>query len=71
MKPLPETPWITRATRPVYSNKWIALREDVVEMPNGRSTIYGVLTCGECVYRSVAALPQLACCPLRPLTLSS
>jgi ADP-ribose pyrophosphatase len=25
------------------------VREDLVEMPDGRSTIYGVVTCGQCV----------------------
>jgi ADP-ribose pyrophosphatase len=44
-----EIPWTTLSTRPIYRNKWVALREDVVALPNGRSTIYGVLTCGSCV----------------------
>ncbi|MGE3537438.1 MAG: NUDIX domain-containing protein [Candidatus Tectimicrobiota bacterium] len=49
MRSLADTPWIRRATRPIYRNKWIALREDEVEMPDGRRTIYGVLSCGACV----------------------
>jgi ADP-ribose pyrophosphatase len=49
MKNLSETPWKTLSTRAVYHNQWIALREDVVELPNGRHTIYGVVTCGQCV----------------------
>jgi ADP-ribose pyrophosphatase len=44
-----ETPWKTLSTRSIYSNKWISLREDLVELPDNRTTIYGVVTCGECV----------------------
>ena len=44
-----ETPWKTLSTTPIYSNRWISLREDLVELPNGRTTIYGVVTCGQCV----------------------
>lgn len=43
------TPWKTTATRPVYENRWIKVREDVAELPDGRSTIYGVVQCAECV----------------------
>ena len=49
MKNLSETPWKTLSTKPVYRNKWIAVREDLVEMPDGRNTIYGVVTCSQCV----------------------
>lgn len=49
MKNFVETPWKTLSTQPIYRNKWITLREDIVELPNGRSTIYGVVTCGQCV----------------------
>jgi ADP-ribose pyrophosphatase len=42
-------PWGRRSTRQIYQNKWIALREDIVELPDGRTTIYGVVTCSECV----------------------
>lgn len=44
-----EVPWERRSTRQVYQNKWISLREDIVELPDGRTTIYGVVTCSECV----------------------
>ena len=44
-----ETPWRTVSSRPVYANKWISVREDVVALPDGRTTIYGVVTCGHCV----------------------
>jgi ADP-ribose pyrophosphatase len=49
MKQLSATPWKTLSTKPIYNNKWISLREDLVELPNGRTTIYGVVTCGHCV----------------------
>jgi ADP-ribose pyrophosphatase len=49
MKRLSETPWKTVSTRPLYQNPWLSLREDLVELPNGRTTIYGVVSCGECV----------------------
>lgn len=42
-------PWRTLSSKPVYRNPWIAVREDVAEMPDGRSTIYGVVECPECV----------------------
>ena len=43
------TPWRTTSTRPVYENRWISVREDMVELPDGRSTLYGVVECSECV----------------------
>lgn len=49
MTKLSETPWKTLATTPIYANRWLSLREDLVEMPDGRTTIYGVVACGECV----------------------
>jgi ADP-ribose pyrophosphatase len=42
-------PWKTRSSRPIYKNPWIDVREDVAEMPDGRTTIYGVITLGACV----------------------
>jgi ADP-ribose pyrophosphatase len=42
-------PWKTRSSRPIYHNPWIDVREDVAEMPDGRTTIYGVIALGECV----------------------
>ena len=42
-------PWKTLSSREVYQNPWTRLREDVAEMPNGRTTIYGVIECGQCV----------------------
>ncbi len=49
MKKPSEIPWKTLSTKPIYSNKWLSLREDVAELPDGRTTIYGVVTCGQCV----------------------
>jgi len=49
MKSLAEIPWKTMSTTPIYENRWLSLREDLVELPNGRTTIYGVVRCGECV----------------------
>jgi ADP-ribose pyrophosphatase len=46
MKP---KPWKTLSSRPIYENPWMRLREDVAEMPDGRTTIYGVVTFGDCV----------------------
>ena len=43
------TPWITESTRAVYANPWIRVREDLARLPDGRTTIYGVVECGEAV----------------------
>jgi ADP-ribose pyrophosphatase len=42
-------PWRTRSSRTIYQNPWLRLREDVVELPNGRTTVYGVVSTGLCV----------------------
>ena len=47
--PLSREPWRTRSTRPIYENDWITVREDIALMPDGRTTIYGVVDAGECV----------------------
>ena len=44
-----EKPWKTLSTTPIYRNRWLSLREDSVELPNGGTTIYGVVSCGDCV----------------------
>ena len=46
---MPPKPWKTLTSRPVYKNPWASVREDLAEMPNGKTTIYGVVECGECV----------------------
>ncbi len=43
------TPWQQITSRRIYANKWMALREDQVRLPDGRETIYGVVDCGNCV----------------------
>lgn len=40
---LARTPWRTLSSRPVYANPWMRLREDQAEMPDGRTTVYGVI----------------------------
>ena len=41
--------WKTNSTRDIYQNNWMSLREDIAELPNGHTTIYGVCTFGQCV----------------------
>src|SRR5205823_8239792 len=41
--------WRTLTSRPVYANPWIRVREDVAELPDGRTTLYGVVECAPCV----------------------
>ena len=41
--PDPSNPWKTLATRAIYDNPWIALREDQVIRPDGQPGIYGVV----------------------------
>ena len=42
-------PWKTLSSQAIYENPWMSLREDIAEMPNGRTTLYGVVTFGDCV----------------------
>ncbi len=42
-------PWQQLSSRQIYQNKWMAVREDRVRLPDGRETIYGVVDCGDCV----------------------
>jgi ADP-ribose pyrophosphatase len=42
-------PWRRLQRRRVYENPWIAVDEDLVELPTGATTMYGVVRCGECV----------------------
>ena len=46
---MPPLAWKTLSTREVYKNKWMRLREDLAQMPDGKTTIYGVVECAECV----------------------
>jgi ADP-ribose pyrophosphatase len=47
--------WRTLTTRHIYTNPWIRVREDIAELPNGRTTIYGVVE----VPPAVGVLPFL------------
>jgi ADP-ribose diphosphatase len=42
---LARTPWTTHTSRMVYENPWMRLREDIAQLPDGRTTIYGVVQC--------------------------
>ncbi len=42
-------PWRTLSSREVYRNPWLRLREDIAELPDGRTTLYGVCEFGDCV----------------------
>jgi ADP-ribose pyrophosphatase len=46
---MPPKTWTTVSSREIYQNKWMRLREDVAQMPDGRTTIYGVCSFGRCV----------------------
>jgi ADP-ribose diphosphatase len=46
---MPPQPWKTLSTRVVYQNPWTSVHEDIAEMPNGRTTVYGVVEAGQCV----------------------
>ncbi len=43
------TPWRRLHRRRVYENPWIAVDEDIVELPSGAQGLYGVVHCGSCV----------------------
>ena len=44
MKSSENNPWKTNATREIYENAWIAVREDDVTRPDGAPGIYGVVS---------------------------
>jgi len=46
---LARIPWRTLSSRRVYENPWIRVREDLAELPDGRTTPYGVVECQPCV----------------------
>ena len=41
--------WRRLSTRPIYANPWLRVREDQVELPDGRTTPYGVVECAGAV----------------------
>jgi ADP-ribose diphosphatase len=50
---LARVPWRRITTREAYRNPWIRVREDIVELPDGRTTLYGVVECA----RALGVLP--------------
>jgi len=42
--PLRRGPWTTLASKIVYQNPWMIVREDAVTRPDGKPGIYGVIT---------------------------
>jgi ADP-ribose pyrophosphatase len=52
---LARTAWRTLTTRETYVNRWIRVREDIAEMPDGRTTLYGVVECKP----AIGVLPML------------
>ncbi len=47
--PWSRAPWKTASSRDVYANRWIKLREDIAVLPDGRTTLYGVVECSDAV----------------------
>ncbi len=47
-------PWTTNATRQIYENPWIRIREDEVVQPDGKPGIYGVVHFRN---RAIGAIP--------------
>lgn len=41
--------WTRLSRRVVYENKWIRVEEDMVRVPNGHETIYGIVRCGDAI----------------------
>lgn len=41
--------WRSVASRPVYENRWLRVTENVVALPQGGHTLYGVVHTGPCV----------------------
>lgn len=40
---VPETGWVTAASRVVYENQWIEVREDIAIRPDGVECLYGLI----------------------------
>ena len=41
--------WTRVSSRTIHQTPWLKLREDTVALPDGRTTPYGVVECGDCV----------------------
>jgi ADP-ribose pyrophosphatase len=46
---MPPKPWKTLSSRLIYENPWIKVREDIAELPDSRTTLYGVVEVGQAV----------------------
>ena len=46
---MPPKPWKTLTSRPIYENPWTRVREDIAELPDGKTTLYGVIETGDAV----------------------
>lgn len=46
---MPPKHWKTLSSRPVYENPWIKVREDIAELPDRKTTLYGVVEVGDAV----------------------
>ena len=46
---MPPRPWKTLSSRRVYENPWIKVREDIAELPDRKTTLYGVVEVGDAV----------------------
>jgi ADP-ribose pyrophosphatase len=46
---MPPKRWKTLSSRLIYENPWTKVREDIAALPNGKTTIYGVIECADCV----------------------
>jgi ADP-ribose pyrophosphatase len=42
-------PWVQLSTRRVYENAWIRVDEDIVRVPNGHETIYGIIRASDAI----------------------
>src|SRR5262249_11303835 len=47
--PRSEIPWRPLSSRPAHANRWMTGREDLVELPHGRSRTYRGVSWGQCV----------------------
>jgi ADP-ribose pyrophosphatase len=41
--------WKTLSSKRIYENPWLSLREDIAELPNGNTTLYGIVEVGDAV----------------------
>jgi ADP-ribose pyrophosphatase len=46
---MPPARWKTLSSRLVYENRWMRVREDIAQLPDDKTTVYGVVECGACV----------------------